>query len=64
MYDLASDPHQLVNLAGRSDNRNLVHAEGERSYPEIAADLRQRLIARMVEAGEAAPQITPSRLYP
>lgn len=64
MYDLASDPHQLVNLAGRQDNRNLIHAEGDLPLPEIAADLRQRLVARMVEAGEAAPQITPSRLYP
>ncbi len=64
MYDLAADPHQLVNLAGRHDNPALVHAEGDRSLPEIAAALRQRLVARMVEAGEAAPQITPSRLYP
>lgn len=64
MYDLSADPHQLLNLAGRKDVPSLVHPEGDRALPEIAADLRERLIARMVEAGEAAPQITPARLYP
>jgi arylsulfatase A-like enzyme len=64
MYDLFADPHQLLNLAGRKDVPSLVHPDGDRALPEIAAGLRERLIARMVEAGEAAPQITPARLYP
>jgi arylsulfatase A-like enzyme len=64
MYDLFADPHQLLNLAGRQDVPALVHPDGDRSVKDISADLRQRLIARIVEAGEAAPQITPARLYP
>jgi len=52
MYDLAADPHQLVNLAGR------------REYRAMAARLRERLKVRMVEAGEAEPQIVPARFYP
>jgi arylsulfatase A-like enzyme len=64
MYDLFADPHQLVNLAGRQDAAALVHANGDRTLPQIAGELRARLLARMAEAGEAAPQITPSHLYP
>lgn len=64
MYNLASDPHQLLNLAGRKDPPHLVHYDGERPLPEIAAYLRERLIARIVEAGEEAPQIDPARFYP
>lgn len=64
MYNLASDPHQLLNLAGRKDNPQLVHYSGGRPLPEVARHLRKRLITRMVEAGEAAPQIEPARLYP
>ena len=64
MYNLAADPHQLLNLAGRHDPPQLVHYDGDRPLPEVAAHLRERLIARMVEAGEAAPQIEPARLYP
>jgi len=64
MYNLAADPHQLLNLAGRRDNPKLVHYDGDRPLPEVAAHLRERLIARMVEAGEKAPQIEPARLYP
>lgn len=64
MYNLTADPHQLVNLAGRHDNPKLVHAAGGRPLPELARHLRERLIARMVEAGEAAPEIIPARLYP
>lgn len=45
LYDLKADPYELVNLAGFSSHR------------ELAASLRQRLIARMVQAGEAAPTI-------
>ena len=64
MYNLAADPHQLLNLAGRHDSPKLVHFDGDRPLPEVAAYLRERLIARMVEAGEAAPQITRARFYP
>jgi arylsulfatase A-like enzyme len=52
LYDLYSDPHQLVNLAGRRETR------------EIAARLRERLKARMVEAGEQPAEILPATLYP
>jgi arylsulfatase A-like enzyme len=51
LYDLAADPHQLFNLAGR------------RAYRDAAAQLRERLIARMIEAGEASPHIEPARYY-
>ncbi|HEX5481549.1 MAG TPA: sulfatase-like hydrolase/transferase [Terriglobia bacterium] len=64
MYCLASDPAQLLNLAGRKDPPKLVHEEGDQPIEEIAAHLRERLIARMVEAGEAPPQIEPKRFYP
>lgn len=64
MYNLDADPHQLLNLAGRHDNPELVHFNGDRPLPEVAAHLRERLVARMVEAGEEAPQITPKHLYP
>lgn len=64
MYSIAADPHQLLNLAGRHDSPELVHYDGERSLPDVAAHLRERLIARMVEAGEEAPNIEPARLYP
>jgi arylsulfatase A-like enzyme len=47
MYNLAADPHQLLNLSGRYETR------------AIADQLRERLIKRMVEAGEAKPTITP-----
>jgi arylsulfatase A-like enzyme len=64
MYDLRGDPNQLVNLAGRQDVAALVHPGGDRSLPQIAGGLRERLLARMAEADEDAPQITPSHLYP
>lgn len=51
LYDLQADPYELNNLIGLQ------------SHQELAASLRQRLIQRMVEAGEAAPVIeaAPSR---
>lgn len=52
LYDLAADPHQLVNLAGRSETR------------QASSELRERLRARMVEAGESAAEIVPAALYP
>jgi arylsulfatase A-like enzyme len=52
LYDLSADPHQLVNLAGRRETR------------DVSSRLRERLRARMVEAGETPAQITPAPLYP
>jgi arylsulfatase A-like enzyme len=51
LYDLAADPHERVNLIGRVDQA------------EIARYLRERLIAHMVQAGEALPEIVPAQ-YP
>jgi arylsulfatase A-like enzyme len=64
LYDNTGDPAQLINLAGRDDDSSLVHYAGDRSIREITDDLRKRLIARMVEAGEAEPQIARWRFYP
>jgi arylsulfatase A-like enzyme len=53
LYDLAADPHQLVNLAGRHEMRAVEDA------------LRERLGRRIVEAGEPAGVIKnrPYGLY-
>lgn len=48
LYDLQADPHELTNLAGYE------------SHKEISSVLRERLIERMVEAGEKPPLITPA----
>jgi arylsulfatase A-like enzyme len=52
LYDLLADPDQLLNLAGRRETR------------EISTQLRERLLARMAEAGEARAEIAPAPLYP
>ncbi|GAB4517103.1 MAG: hypothetical protein Kow0047_28870 [Anaerolineae bacterium] len=52
LYDLEHDPHELTNLIGLESHR------------EVAAHLRERLIRRMVEAGEAAPTIEPAPSRP
>jgi arylsulfatase A-like enzyme len=52
LYDLFADPHQLVNLCGRRETR------------EIASHLRERLRARIHEAGEEPAEIVPAALYP
>jgi arylsulfatase A-like enzyme len=52
LYDLFADPHQLVNLAGRHEFR------------DIASHLRERLLIRIAEAGEERAQILPASLYP
>jgi arylsulfatase A-like enzyme len=52
MYNLADDPYQQVNLAGRQE------------YREEAAKLRELLLKRMREAGEDAAEITAAHLYP
>lgn len=48
LYDLQADPYELHNLIGLE------------SHQEVAATLRQRLVRRMVAAGEAAPHIEPA----
>jgi len=51
LYDLHADPHEKVNLVGRA------------AYRDVTDELRDRLIARMVAAGEPAPTIHPARYY-
>ena len=48
LYDLPGDPYQQVNLAGRVP------------YQKIAAELRQRLLARMREASGESAGIDPA----
>jgi arylsulfatase A-like enzyme len=48
LYDLASDPHELTNLVGLESHR------------ETADVMRERLIRRMVLAGEEAPTVAPA----
>ena len=45
LYDLEADPYELRNLVGL------------RSHEAVAAAMRERLIRRMLEAGEEAPAI-------
>jgi arylsulfatase A-like enzyme len=52
LYNLYSDPHQLVNLAGRAETR------------AISSVMRERLLRKMHEAGEEPPEIKPRPLYP
>lgn len=54
LYDLEADPYELQNLAGLA------------AYRAVADELRERLIARMVAAGETAPTIhpAPERTHP
>jgi arylsulfatase A-like enzyme len=63
LYNLRADPHQLLNLAGRRDAPGLVH--GFSVPPQQAAtELRERLLVRMVEAGEPKAEITEREFYP
>ncbi|MES2463864.1 MAG: sulfatase-like hydrolase/transferase [Armatimonadota bacterium] len=48
LYDLQADPYELTNLVAQD------------SHTEVRAVLRERLIARMVAAGEEAPAIEPA----
>jgi arylsulfatase A-like enzyme len=64
IYNLADDPHQLLNLAGRNDNPKLVHYDGDRLPVDVASHLRERLLARMVEAGEPKAVIEERLHYP
>lgn len=50
LYDLEADPYELDNLIGR---------EG---YDAVVLGLRERLLARMVEAGERRPEVSPARM--
>ncbi len=64
LYDNRADPAQLFNLCGRVDPPGIVHYVGDRSMRQITAHLRQRLIQRMVEAGEPRPKIDLWEYYP
>ncbi len=48
LYDLQSDPYELTNLVGLDSHR------------EVANVLRERLLRRMQQAGEPAPEIDPA----
>jgi len=52
LYNLQADPYELNNLVGRE------------SHHEVAAVLRERLIRRMIEAGELEPIIEPASPRP
>jgi arylsulfatase A-like enzyme len=52
LYDQRNDPHELVNLAGRME------------YRELCSELREELKKLMEAAGEPAPEIAPAKLYP
>ncbi len=52
LYDLESDPYELVNLVELD------------AFDAVKAELRERLIRRMVEAGEPAPVIEPAPEQP
>jgi arylsulfatase A-like enzyme len=48
LYDLRSDPYELTNLIGLSSHR------------EVAELMKERLVGRMIAAGESEPTITPA----
>jgi hypothetical protein len=50
LYDNFADPFQHVNLVSRNDQK------------EISERLRDRLLARIAEAGQARPAIEPNPL--
>ncbi len=64
LYNNFADPAQIVNLAGRADPPALVQYAGNRSMRELTDQLRERLLARMEEAGEARPRIARWPYYP
>ncbi|HTV38954.1 MAG TPA: sulfatase-like hydrolase/transferase [Candidatus Sulfotelmatobacter sp.] len=64
LYNNTTDPAQIVNLAGRADPPRLLHYGGGRSMRKITEDLRERLLARMEEAGEPRPEISQWDFYP
>lgn len=52
LYDLEADPYELNNLIGM------------KSHQEVSGIMRQRLLRRMVEAGEEEPDIESSEELP
>lgn len=50
LYDLLADPYELTNLVGSE------------AHQAVRDALRARLIQRMTEAGEAAPEILPAEV--
>lgn len=52
LYDLESDPYELCNLIGADSHQRVVQV------------LRERLIRRMLDAGETAPDIEPAPSLP
>ncbi len=52
LYDLEADPYELTNLIGLESHR------------EVSKVMRERLVRRMVEAGEAKPTIEPAPTRP
>jgi len=52
LYDLYSDPYELINLAGRSE------------YKEIAESLRERLKEKIKEVENIEVEIEEAKLYP
>ncbi len=48
LYDLEADPHERKNLVADPD------------YGDVRRELRRRLVARMLAAGDAAPEILPA----
>jgi arylsulfatase A-like enzyme len=52
LYDQRADPAELVNLAGRVE------------YRAKSDELREKLKALLVKAGEPEPEILPAKLYP
>ena len=48
LYDLYADPYELNNLAGR------------KSHARVSLVMKERLLRRMREAGEAEPEIEPA----
>lgn len=52
LYDLEADPYELSNLVGFE------------SHQQVAAMMRERLIRRMVQAGEAEPVIELAPTHP
>lgn len=52
LYDLYSDPYELINLAGRKE------------YREISENLRERLIRKIKEVEKIEVEIIPRKIYP
>ncbi len=53
-YDRGADPDELINLAGRREEK----------YRLKADELREELKKMMASAGEQEPEIIPAKLYP